>query len=657
MEINSQQTIRSFAKMRGHQMEDQTRLQDEFHFLRQKAESYLLAHKKQEAKRSNADLLEIIHELEVHQVELEMQNDELRRTRVFLENSQNDYFNLFEFAPVSFFMVNAKGIITKANIRTTALLNVERHFLINSGFLEFVVPADRGRFYQLQKKVCASGSLKNCEMTMQVKKGKSIPVLLEMLALHHEEKDEPHYLIAAIDISQQKHVEQTLEEIIHERTRDLAEINRLLLKEIECHKHTERILKDSEEKFRTVADYTCDWEFWLGPDRQWLYCSPACERITGYGPADFINNSGLFLSIMHPEERDRMQHQLEVIFLSKKEETGEFRIITKEGQVRWVEQRCQPVYDDNGLFLGRRASNRDITRRKHMEEQLQESEKRFRMALDAASDGLWDRDLLTGEVYYGDNWYKLLGYTKEDVRQGTITWENLLHPDDAEEAKSAVCEYLEGRTGCLRKEFRLRNKRGEWQWILSKGKIVEWDENGRPSRLVGTHTDITVRKNIELELKKEQKKLEGKVRRRTAELEEINTALNVLLRKRTGDREALGAKIAENVSKLIDPYFEKLKASPMSPWQESLMNVLQENIHQLTSPFLQNMGTNLIKFSPMELQVANLVKAGNSSKEIAELLQIASGTVNIHRRNIRKKIGVNNQKANLQVALQAFMKE
>lgn len=510
-------------------MKDHLPSLDEFCFLRQKAENYLQGQKKQPVGRNNADLLEIMHELEVHQVELEMQNDELRRTRLFLENSRDDYFNLYEFAPVSFLTVNAKGIITRANIGATALLNVERHFLIKSGFLEFIVPEDRGRFCQLQKEVCASGSLKSCELTLQVKKGKSIPVLLEMLALHHEGKNEPHYLVAAIDISQQKHVEQTLEEIIHERTRDLAEMNQLLL--------------------------------------------------------------------------------------------------------------------------------RDITMRKRMEDQLQESEKRFRMALDAASDGLWDRNLLTGKVHYGDNWYKLLGYTKEDVRQGTITWENLLHPDDAEKAKLAIQEYLDGRTRRLRKEFRLRNKKGEWQWILSRGKIVEWDESGRPSRLIGTHTDITMRKNIELKSEKQQEKLEEQVRRRTAELEETNTALNVLLRKRTGDREALGAKIAENVSELIDPYLEKLKASPLSPWQEGLVHVLQESLHQLTSPFMQNMGANLIKFSPMELQVAFLVKAGKSSKEIAELLQISSGTVNIHRRNIRKKIGVNNQKANLQVALQAFMKE
>lgn len=638
-------------------MKEKPLSQDEFHFLRQKAESCLAGQDTKQGTSNHFDLLEVLHELQVHQVELEMQNEELRSTRTSLETSLEDYFNLYELAPVGFLTVNAKGVITKANISASALLNVERHFLINNSFLQFVLPEDRGRFYQLQKTVSASNGLGHCEMTLQVKNQKRIPIRLEMLALHHEEKNGLHFLVAAVDASQHKQVEQSLEEVIHERTRELVATNQLLLKEIENHKHTERILRDEEKKFRTVADYTCNWEFWIGPDQKWLYNSPACEKICGYERGEFIVNPELFLAIVHPEDRDRVQACLDTHFCEKREESLEFRIIAKDGQVRWVEHCCQPVYDEIGLFLGRRASNRDITQRKHIEDQLQESEKRFRLALDAASDGLWDRNLVTDEVYYGANWYKLLGYTEEDAQQGTVTWKSLLHPEDAEKAKTVVQEYLDGRIRNLRQEFRLRNKKGEWQWVLSKGKIVEWDENGRPTRLIGTHTDITDRKTLELTLKQQQGKLEEKVRQRTAELEETNTTLNVLLRKRDADKEMLEAKITENISDLIDPYFEKLKSSHLTPWQSDLMYILQESIHQLTSPFMRNVGGKLLHLSPMEMQVANLVKGGKSSKEIAEVLKISSGTVNIHRKNIRKKLGVDNQKTNLQIILQSFMKD
>lgn len=412
-----------------------------------------------------------------------------------------------------------------------------------------------------------------------------------------------------------------------------------------------------EMKFRTFADFTYDWEFWLGPEREWIYTSPACKTITGYSRTDFTNDPGLFLKIIHKEDRTRVRQHLKDNFFSDSAASLEFRIITKNSKTRWIEHCCQPVHDEQGKFLGRRASNRDITQRKQVEERLLESENRFRMALDASSDGLWDRNLRTGEVFYGDNWYKLLGYTKKEAQKDRITWEGLLHPEDAEHAKTAIQSHLDGKTDRLKVEFRLRNKKGEWLWILSKGKIVEWDEEGRPTRLVGTHTEITDRKIMEMQLKKHKEELEEMVRQRTAELKETNTALNVLLRKRDSDREALEAKITENVTQLINPYFEKLRGCALTPWQNDLVQVLQESVHQLTSPFMRNVGGNLIKLSPMELQVANLVKDGKSTKEISSLLHIASGTINIHRKNIRRKIGIKNQRANLRVALQVFMKD
>jgi len=631
-------------------MKDDVPSHEEFGSLRKKAEGYPKGQCPQSARKGGADLLETVHALE-------MQNDELRRTRLFLENSRDDYFRLYEFAPVSFLTVNAKGIVTKANIGAAELLNVDHHLLQDKGFLAFVAPEDRGRFCQLQKKVAEGNGRVSGELILQVRGRSPVPARVEMLALNNEGKGHPQYLMALIDISQQKKSEESHEAFIRERTRDLEQMNHFLREVIESNKRTEKRLRESENKFRTVADYTYDWEFWLGPDKKWVYSSPSCERISGYVRAEFISDPGLFLSIIHPEDHDRVRQHIERNFFSERVEIFDFRIITKAGELRWLEHCCQAVYDDGGQFLGRRASNRDITERKRMEDRLRESEKRFRLALDATSDGLWDRNLVSGEVHYGENWYKLLGYGKKDVRQGKLTWETLLHPDDAEQARSAVQNYIDGKSSRLREEFRLRNKKGEWQWILSRGKVVEWEKNGRPLRLVGTHTDITVRKNMELALRKQQGELKEKVRQRTAELEEINIALNVLLRKRDRDRDEFEANIAENVSRLIVPYLDKLQESALDSHQQGLVVFLRESIRQLTSPFMRNIGESVISLSPMELQVASMVKEGKSSKEIAALLRISSGTVNIHRRNIRKKMGITNEKANLQLALQAYMKD
>jgi PAS domain S-box-containing protein len=140
---------------------------------------------------------------------------------------------------------------------------------------------------------------------------------------------------------------------------------------------------------------------------------------------------------------------------------------------------------------------KEIMKRQQSEEALRQSEKRFRLALDATSDGVWDRNLVTGEVYYGENWARILGFTLDEIKHQNLTWEKLLHPQDKLAAIAKIQDHLDGKTSRYVAEFRMRNKAGGWQWILAHGKVVEWDNNNRPLRFVGTHKDITDRKRIE----------------------------------------------------------------------------------------------------------------------------------------------------------------
>lgn len=141
----------------------------------------------------------------------------------------------------------------------------------------------------------------------------------------------------------------------------------------------------------------------------------------------------------------------------------------------------------------------DITERKRSEEALRLSEERLALALDASSDGLWDWNFATGDVYYSPRYLGMLGYGQGDIELSITGWEKLLHPDDFEKAKCTELEHIE-RGEPFAIEFRLRNKAGDWQWVMSRGKVVEWDESGRPLRMVGTHVDIDQRKRMENEL-------------------------------------------------------------------------------------------------------------------------------------------------------------
>lgn len=119
-------------------------------------------------------------------------------------------------------------------------------------------------------------------------------------------------------------------------------------------------LRESEERFRTIADYTFDWEYWEGPRGEMLYCSPSCERITGYGVNDFVARPSLIYDIIHPEDRRLMDaHRHDLAYVDTGAVT--FRITRRDGEIRWIAHGCRQVLGHDGEYKGRRTSNRDVT--------------------------------------------------------------------------------------------------------------------------------------------------------------------------------------------------------------------------------------------------------------------------------------------------------
>ncbi|MFZ1991602.1 MAG: PAS domain S-box protein, partial [Alphaproteobacteria bacterium] len=133
-------------------------------------------------------------------------------------------------------------------------------------------------------------------------------------------------------------------------------------------KRAEKVVLESEEKFRMVSDFTYDWEYWLKPDGNFVYISPSCERITGYRVDEFFDNPKLLTSIVHPDDYGRVSQYISEVLKPDCEICSyDFRIITRGGEERWISHHCQPVYSQDGIWLGRRGSSRDITERKRAE--------------------------------------------------------------------------------------------------------------------------------------------------------------------------------------------------------------------------------------------------------------------------------------------------
>ena len=180
---------------------------------------------------------------------------------------------------------------------------------------------------------------------------------------------------------------------------------------------------------------------------------------------------------------------------------SEGKLICKDGSyldVIWSNY-LMPNKDDTLEFLVSMGMN--ITEHKLAEQNLRLSEERYRLAVEGANDGLWDLNIITNEWYISPRCKAMLGYEDNELENNWEQWRKLIHPEDFNSSMAAVNEHLSTRTDCYEAEARMRAKDGNYKWVLSRGKAI-WDENDRPIRLAGSNTDISMRKDAELIIKK-----------------------------------------------------------------------------------------------------------------------------------------------------------
>ncbi len=167
----------------------------------------------------------------------------------------------------------------------------------------------------------------------------------------------------------------------------------------------------------------------------------------------------------------------------------------------WLVVNGFPVFDSNDELVEIVISFIDITERKKAEQLLKENEERLRLSLKAANQGLYDLNIQTGNAIVNEQYASMLGYDPKTFVETNQFWFERLHPDDLEATSKIYQDYINGLTNEYKVEFRQKTKDNNWKWILSLGKIVEKDKEGKPLRMLGTHTDVTERKKAEEEIK------------------------------------------------------------------------------------------------------------------------------------------------------------
>lgn len=153
-------------------------------------------------------------------------------------------------------------------------------------------------------------------------------------------------------------------------------------------KRTEAALRESEARYRTLLDHTMDWEYLRDPDGNFVYVSPAVARITGYTVDEWLADPTILERIINQEDWEAIRHHDDGIWNAEEARTVDYRITHRNGQIRWINHICRPIYDHSGRFLGRRGNNRDITERKQAELAQMESEAQYRLLFEAANDAI-----------------------------------------------------------------------------------------------------------------------------------------------------------------------------------------------------------------------------------------------------------------------------
>jgi PAS domain S-box-containing protein len=439
----------------------------------------------------------------------------------------------------------------------------------------------------------------------------------------------------------------------------------MLIYQTELEKHNkeirieaERGATETEAFYRRLAESATDLICVINIDEFGFdYASPSIASMSGYTIQEFMRLN--VYDVLVPGSAAKILEVLEQEI--EKEKRGkaqpqrlELEGINKDGSIIWVEASVRFLRNNSGKVTGILCVAREITKRKDIEKKLIEKEAKYQAIFNQTHSFV---GLLTTEgrlLEANDSALTFGGLTEPDVL-GKLFWETPWWTHDTQQQevlRDSIHRAAEGEL--VQFEAHHFDKEGNIYFADFTVKPVRGDD-GKIIFLIPEGRDITWRKNAENTLIQAKLEIEEKVKARTAEIEEKNIALKVLLNQREDDKKKLEETMMSNVKELLLPGLSRLKSSMIGTKQESALRVLEANLNEIISPFADSSSSIYMKLTPMEIQVANYIKHGATSKEIAESLGLSQRTVDTHRYNIRKKIGIGGKGTNLRTYLSTLV--
>ncbi len=379
-------------------------------------------------------------------------------------------------------------------------------------------------------------------------------------------------------------------------------------------------------------------------------CGLSMAKLAGRSLAEVLGQHSLERTILPRLERCLREGEVQHYDL--------FRF--QDGRPRSMVATFNPVASGNTATMAVLAMT-DVTDVMAWHQPLLERAEQLELERSVSMEGFMDCDLAAGQARYCAQWKHLLGYGPDTADEDIPQWLDVVHGDDEESLRAALGECLEGLAPAYETSVRLRMASGDWRWFRARGMVVDRAGDSTPRRLVGTLVDIHRWKTREeqalmtiRELEEERTGSRNQRQQLREALEEADTAWKVLQHKRDQDRKILEEQLSDNVVNIIAPLVMRLHKTGLNSDQRPLVEALEKSLGAVTSSFVSDLASRHIGLTPMEIQVASHVKDGKATKEIAEILHLAPETVNVHRKKIRRKLGLSNTAVNLRTFLSSL---
>lgn len=395
--------------------------------------------------QSHGDLLRIQHELRVHKIELEMQNEELRKAHAEIEAGLERFTNLYDFAPSGLFNLDRKGVIRLVNLAGANLVGLPRAELTGRRFGIFLSPASRKAFANIQQEVLASGEPKSFESVLQPEE---LPPRFVQLAASRS-PDGTECRLVAIDITEAKQARQALEL----RDRALAGVSQGVI----------------------IAD----------ENRIIIYANTGFVGLTGYPVEEVVGRNCSILQ--GPKSSQTTIGEIRAAVRAHQIFQGEILNYRKDGTTFWNDLLISPIVDPDGgpvRFLG---VQRDITDRKMTATLLAESERRLALATESAHIGIWEWDVSGDAIICNERMFELYGMSDADGIGSHNEWLKTLHLEDRPRMEADVMAAI-NHGGEYRTQFRVVLPDGKVRHLRSHGAVQRRDDS---TRVIGVTWDVT----------------------------------------------------------------------------------------------------------------------------------------------------------------------